>query len=435
MHPLRLRVLPFLFSRGMGSTWQRGLQHYQKAIVECGSSMGLEHAQRVALLFLKSEKNHQLLKWAKLFNSEGIPTCSLVLKALVKHDLWRFAISLWCNGVNATLSDALVEELMSKSLWRQSLLVVERLLESGPCVIDDSKYVPLSDLRELKSIPDGSELALNDGFRLSYDAAFMPPEESRNTSGLAHVVSEVFPVRSQWQTAVTILVSLSEQSVSEKTHKQLLELAAAKAVYFGERLDDSFLWIMNCSFACNSRFLQRTLFRISVLRGFWKEAIFALEKLSFFDTEEIPSLCLHDFCLGFIKDYESGECTELLEKFIFAISRSISRVQSVTVLDEVLSFFVRVGADAAILKGEHLLVNNKRKTIKHDMCFNKKLVRSISDIDNTASLLNRRQWKFALSLLKKMAETEPISDREKILSRAARLSLDNWETGLMFFFD
>ncbi|KAF5224981.1 hypothetical protein ECC02_001914 [Trypanosoma cruzi] len=415
-------------------SWETAIAHYQRSLLEVGSSLELEHAQRIALLFLKQKGGPgQLSSWARLFSFEDIPTCSLMLKALVRHDLWRSAINLWVWNPNDATGEALIDELAFCNMWEQSIYVLQQLIMNENFCRDSKKKIT-GDIIEEKHIDSDVALALNDAFRLANDPTFIPPEERRRRGTIPHLVNTAFPLKSQWQMAISLLVRLSERDISSDTRKELLDVAAARSAYQAGRMEDTFFWIKETEYFRESKSLQRTFFRSAISIQRYEEAISILEILSNHGIEEIPSGSLQDLCKCFVREYNAGKYVELLDRFSTVVLKCSSRIYSKETRDELRHFFQSNAVDTTALDFVGSLERTRGSTfIFGDRSHLEGIVKSATDIDKAASaLLHKGYWKASLELLKRLLEVKPLNKNEEVLIEAARVSLGSWKTAILF---
>ncbi|RNF01642.1 hypothetical protein TraAM80_06875 [Trypanosoma rangeli] len=408
--------------------------HYQRSLLEVGSSFELEHAQRIALLFLKQKGGQgQLSSWARMFSFEDVPTCALMLKALVSHNLWRSAINLWLWNPNDAVGEALLDELAFNNLWEQSMEVLHQLIVKEG-IYRDSIKMKTKDIGEAKDINGDVALALNDAFRLANDPTFIPAEEKKSRGAIPHLVNKIFPLKSQWQQAVSVLVRLSERDISLQTRRELLDIAAARAVYQGEKIADTYSWIRETEYVWRSKSLQRTFFRCALALERYEEAISILEDLSKQGIEGVPSASLQHFCKCFVREYNQGKCVELLDRFAAVVLRCSSRIYSEKTRGELRNFFRSNAVDTTALDVVDLLERTRGSTfVFGDRSVSEDIPASATDIDNAASsLLHKGHWKASLELLKRLVEAKPLNKKEEILIEAARASLNSWKTAILF---
>ncbi|ORC90516.1 uncharacterized protein TM35_000083140 [Trypanosoma theileri] len=417
-------------------SWQSALSYYQRSLLECGSSLELEHAQRIALLFLKENgEAQQLSSWAKLFTSEGVPTCSLMLKALVRHDVWRTAVTLWKWNPNDALGEALVDELMSRNLWEQSLDIVNHILSDNTIASGESNINSLTDIKKLENFKDDVALALNDTIRLISDPTFIPMEECKAQSGMTRLANKMFPKKSQWKEAISLLVALSERNISSQTRREILELTVAKFCYDGKQYQEAFNWIRKNEIELNSNSLKRTHLRCAIYLKRFDIAISVLESLHKQNIKEIPILTLYDFCKGFIREINEGRCFELLDRFADIVSKCSSLISSEKIRVELKQFFVQNGLDTTTLDVINLLEQTKGSSLfLGNKVISKDDMGSITNIDRAATLLmSKGDWKASLCLLEKILQTEAVNEKEKVILEAAQASVGNWKTAILFF--
>lgn len=426
--------MPVASACGAKSPWESALAYYQLSLVEVGFSLELEHAQRIALLYLKKQgESKQLSSWARLFFFEEVPTCSLMLKALVRHDLWRSAINLWTWNPNTVLGEALVDELMSKNLWEQSLFVVNRFLLAENFRPDSLKSTVKAWGQE-KNIESDVVLAVDDAFGLATDPSFIPPEEKNDKNTLPRLVNTVFPLKSQWHKAASLLVRLCECCTSSETQKGLLELAAARSTYHGERFEDIFHWVKQTKYVRYSTSLQQTFFFLAVFLQRFEDAFIALEALSKQGLDDVPSGSLQDFCTKFIYEYNQGKHVEFLDRFSTLVLKCSSRIRCKKTLDELKVFLKNNAVNTNALDIWDTFERSKAPvSCFSDRSFVQIAAPSISEIDETASVLYRQgRWKDSLELLKKLVETQPVNEKEHVIRDAVKVSLGSWETAILF---
>ncbi|KAH9578396.1 hypothetical protein LSM04_006307 [Trypanosoma melophagium] len=429
-NPLVSSVTKTVFS------WKNALSYYQRSLLECGSSLELEHAQRIALLFLKENgESQQLSSWASLFTSEGVPTCSLMLKALVRHDIWQTAVTLWKWSPNDALGEALVDELMSRNHWKQSLDVVDHMLSNDTIVSDNFNIKALADIKKLEHFKDDVALALNDTLRLISDPTFVPMEECKAQSGMVRLASKMFSRKSQWKEAISLLVALSERNISSQARKEILNFTAAKLCYDGKQYQDAFNWIKKNEFELYSNSLKRTYLRCAIYLKRFDIAITVLEYLYRENIKEIPILTLHDFCRGFIKGINEGKYLEFLDRFSDIVSKCSSHISSEKIRVELRQFFLQNGMDTTALDVINLLEQTKGSSIfRGNEAVPKDDMGSITNMDRAASLLlSKGDWRGSLCLLEKILETEAVNEKEKVILKAAQASFGNWKTAILFF--
>ncbi|KEG15287.1 hypothetical protein DQ04_00121190 [Trypanosoma grayi] len=361
-----------------------------------------------------------------------------MLKALVRHDLWRSAITLWGWNPGDALGESLVGELMSKNLWVQSLRVISHLLASDDSTTNAAKLGPLIDVKEFQGVDGDVMSTLNDALRLTSDPTFIPKEEQRASSGLVQVVNARYTQKSQWQEAIDLLLKLSERSFSLHTKREILSVAAAKSAYHGERFEDTIDWIQQSEYFQQSASFQRVALRSAVVLHRFEDVVSILETLSKQGLDEVPTLTLEDFCKQFIREYEEGKYAELLHRFAAVVSRCASRLYCKKTRDNIRQFLIRNAMSTDALDVTSLL--ERTRDYGPGFCeallfpLSKGKVETVTDIDQAASaLLSRGNWKASLELLKKLVTTEAVNEREKVILESARSSLGSWKTALLFF--
>ncbi|RHW69742.1 hypothetical protein DPX39_100119400 [Trypanosoma brucei equiperdum] len=345
--------------------------------------------------------------------------------------MWRCAIGLWVWNPSGTLCDSLVGELMVESMWKQSLQVVNHLLNIRKLSCGDAICID-----DHVGEPDGTTgrfvVGPSDTMRVAYDPTFVPVEECGMSSGLCHLITSLYPTRSQWHQAVCLLVQLSESGTSADTAKELLELAAARSAYQGRRFEDVFKWSLRCRYVHTSCSLQRTLLRAAIAVSCWEEAFATLDKLVMRRVEEVPVITLCELCRGFMKEYGQGKHVNLLDKFSTIIMKCWELFRTEMKL-EIKSFFEFNAVDTGALEvdsfsNEFVVSGADGKSL----CGSRYPI-SVTDMDKlTSLLLNKGHWKAALHLLSKFSESEWSNEREKVIVNAARASMRCWETALLF---
>ncbi|RNE95686.1 uncharacterized protein Tco025E_09945 [Trypanosoma conorhini] len=368
-----------------------------------------------------------------MFSFEDVPTCSLMLKALVGHDLWRLAISLWSWNPNDAVGESLIDELVSNNLWEQSISVLHQIIAKEN-VSGDSKKIEKNDIAEADDVDNEVVLALNDAIRLANDPTFIPAEEKRRRGSIPHLVNSMLPLKCQWQHAISVLARLSERDISLETRKEILDVAAARSAYQGGNLVDTFRWIKESEHVWHSKSLQRTFFRCAFALESYEDAISILEVLSKEGVEEIPAVGLQDFCKCFIREYNQGRCVELLDRFAVVILRCASRIYSEETRAQLRDFFRSNAVDTTVLDVVDLLERTRGTTLVFgERSLLEDIPTTATDIDSAATaLLHKGHWKASLELFGRLVETKPLNKKEEILIEAARASLGSWRTAILF---
>nr|CCC94175.1 conserved hypothetical protein [Trypanosoma congolense IL3000] len=412
--------------------WYSALEYYWRSLVECGSHVGPEHSYRISLLYLNNGKQKQLCNWVRLFSFEDVPVCGLMLKALIKRDMWQSALEIWSWGADGALCDAVVDELMAKSMWTQSLQAVCHLLNATD---HNDSCGTLNSIPLEEPIISGEEFPVisDKAMWLSSKVSFLP-EEYRKPGGLSHLVNGLYPKNSQWQQAVCLLVKLSVSGTSVRTRKELLEVAAARCTYSGARYKYVFEWVTRCNYLYSSCSLNRTFLRVAISLSLWEDAFAALRWLTDRGLEEVTSFTVDRLCRKFMKEYEQGKDLHLINSFSSTLSKCVRLLPGRT-KDELKVFLLHNAIDVSVLDIVAALDSSFETGVTpSEMHFLKNGTMSVMDIDKTGTLaLSRGQWKTTLILVNMLIETKPLTDKEKFIVNAVRESSRNWETALLFF--
>ncbi|EPY22126.1 hypothetical protein STCU_08336 [Strigomonas culicis] len=402
------------------TAWQKALQHFQRALLECGSTLELEHSQRLGLLFSKDVgSSSELKRWSSLFTAEDIPTCSLFLKALVYHGQWETAVQMLEQNtphkMSGDLSECLAQFLIVNNLWEQSLNVLEQI--QNPKIQDedatDAVRPALSYENSISTsfVDDSKEMATN--------ARFIPKEEQPVYCGIGATAFRAFPKNDDWQKALA-LIDKCMHAVGPDVRMKLLEYKAARFVYGGGKTKEFLLWSHeNRSIFSKSQPLCRILFYCALENNDLATCLNCFEAAPAGQLNFISSQRLCKFVIQFVNHYKENCPLRELNCFRQVLLANCSAVTSHIIKDKVVMFFKENGmsfsfesyqsiSSTAFLTVEHTYsaLNQQSKEEVHTV--------SITEIDKLASaLLRQNKWKEALMCLENIDTVLPQNENEK----------------------
>lgn len=407
----------------VAANWQGALRHFHRSVVECGSPLEIEHAQRLGLLFSKGVgRTPELHKWASLFYAEDIPACALMLKALVFHDQWKTAISIfeWSIGSpdHGELGEHLAQFLVSRGYSKESFVVARQLASS-------SNSPPVGAVCTKQSTDSSLvQKALDDSLSMSTCAHFIPTEERVCYCGLGSSVFRAFPKNAQWREACDTLDRISF-FVGLETRLKLMEYRAAKSAHGGRQYAGTLRWLVKEPLLKSSPSLLRTLLHCSLKLNDLQLAMICLESLTSIGSASIPLSCFEDFCDQFLNSANSSLEGDI-RRFVHIVSVNASIIVRHCVRQRVALFFANKVSEP------YPSLFHNRFPLKEVL--NNAAKFSITELDNTASLLlHQNRWKEALSVLEIMCSIPPLSDGEKMLQGTVTANLCDWEQALLIF--
>lgn len=442
-------------------SWENALKLFQRSLIEAGSTLNIEHSQRLGLLFSKDVgSSDDVEKWASLFNAEDVPTCSLMLKALVHHGNWSTALRLfeWSSDTPAfgQLGEHLAQFLMSEGVYEQSFAVIAQLLQlmesrkNAPNRSENAAASTSFVMNEIRHSPalsaadkDLMQSAMSDLVGLAQNSTYVPKEEETCYCGLGAAVFRAYPKNVHWKEASDILHKLGECTAG-RTQIRLAEYEFSKKVYGGSQFEDARACLSSSPIAHESATLQRILLHSLLELGDVDGSLECLERLHQSGAGCVPGHNFGKFCRLFAARHKNGPLEpELERRFVQLVVTNYSIIRHSEARVAIASFFSKRNIDNTFLtalpstaaSAQQALQNAPSQT-QLDAVYSatSPLAGSITSLDKTASLLLKEgKWQEALMTLQRLADTPPVNDREQIIRNIVLNNAGDWEKTLLFF--
>lgn len=422
--------------RALTAKWQNALRHFQRSLLECGSNFEVEHSQRLGLLFSKKVgKTKELLTWAALFDSESIPACSMMLKALVFHNHWESAMRLFESTSDTRskgeLGENLAQFLMSRNLWEQSLQIVSHLAQfPTPSETAESTNVavhrtPSSSLAELP----------NDTVGLATDPNYVPYEERTGYCGLGSAVFRAYPKNSQWADAIAALEKL-KPLVDPRTQARLEEFALVRRVYGAKQYEKALETLSEGNVVHSSGLQQRTLLFAALRVEDTVACVSCLERLANLGDNQVPSVSLTAVCRRVVAQPSVLRSRRDALRFGRIACLCGHRIRDSAVRKQVGSLLEEMGIPCGEVPRVQTTVTEKLLHAAQEELTAPLIGRNatVTELDNAVSVLAAHgQWKEALDALNSMTRLSPRNEEERVILKVVRENHGDWEKALLFF--
>lgn len=425
------------------SAWQKALQHFQRALLECGSSLELEHSQRLGILFSKDVgSTSELQRWSSLFTAEDVPACSLFLKALVYHGQWETAVKmLEQNAQHKTagdLTEYLAQFLVANNLWEQSLASLEKMCIHGPH--DNSETDALLTVSSSYYASALSTSFKDESKEMATNPRFVPEEEQPVYCGIGATAFRAFPKNRDWEKALR-LMDKGTNAVSPDIRLKILEYKAARFIYGAKKNKEYLEWARkNWNICRKSPTLSRFLFYCALESGDVETCVNCLEFVQNNKNNTLSSRSANRFATLFIIYYKDNCPLKTLETF-----RSFLRANQNTIVDastkkQVVFFFKTNGMEFSFGSSSNLVQSAFAVLENTATCFLERTQQlsetgkpTVTEIDKFASLLLREnKWKEALMCLESVKTVTALSESEVIIKNNIIENATNWEKALLF---
>lgn len=441
--------------------WQSALRLFQRSLLEAGSSFELEHSQRLGLLFSKNVGcSDEVQRWASLFNAEDVPTCSMMLKALVHHGNWKAALQLFEWSSDSTmfgqLGEHLAQFMLSKGLEKESLSVATKLLALSKPDAHKKEGLrhPLLEegLRDYDSLVSNSRApdrglvksVMHDIVGLAQNPVYVPKEEETCYCGLGSVVLRAYPKNSQWKEAASMLHELGA-CVSGQTSVRLAEYEYARRVYGGCQYQLAKSELASHAATANSLTLQRILLHVALELEDYELALDCLERLTYNGAQCVSDVKLNRFIVGFLQEHRTPNLSaENERRFIFIVVKSSAAIKSST-RAVLRTFFATRNIDADFLATSAEMVpssfiTGQQAALPSVVPSNERVSNNnnnnntISAVDRTVSVLLRQgKWREALLELDRIKDMQAQTESEEVIRNTVLENSGDWERTLLFF--
>lgn len=411
----------------LDATWENALSHFRRALIECGSSLNVEHSQRLGLLFSKRVGNtEELKKWASIFDAEDVPTTALLLKALVSHNQWRTAMQLLEINRDATttkeLSEVLAQNLTRIGLWQETLSLATLL---APNADSRTTQTALQNTSKVTSL--SSEQEKSDSFQMATNPSFLPEEEQSKYCGFASAVAQGFPRRQDWKSAVEVLRQL--QSVADsKTQIHLFEYEVARLVHDGQQYQEVIEQSRSDVRFRSSPSLLRSLLHCALIIEDGPLSVQCLELLCSFGPCAISVCSFEAACKLFIS-CSTGYARDDLARFESLVCSNANFVRRRETQKSVAAFCADYD-----LRIPPFVNGNLHSATSKEQTRGVAIKKSVTQLDRVATaLLRQGRWKEALQVANDIQGQSAQDETERIIIETLVDSSGSWEKTLQFF--
>ncbi|KAG5493486.1 hypothetical protein JIQ42_01853 [Leishmania sp. Namibia] len=413
-------------SQLLAATWVNALQHFRRALLECGSPLDVEHSQRLGLLFSHHTGNtNELQRWASIFDAEDVPATALILKALVSHGQWQTAVKLLDlnkdSGVAGELSEVLGQCLVSRGLWQQTLRLAEFLPKRCVDVVSRGKGLALCH----NSLKNADEQ--NDFRQMAVNSAFLPEEEKMAYCGFVSAVARAYPSKRDWKKAVNMVHNL-EQLLDPETKKKLYEYRIARLVHDGESYKDVIDKSQREVGFRTSPSLLRSLLHCAIATSNYSLTLSCLELLCAFGSTAVSVRRFESACHLLLSSDEAWTKKNLArfetlvcEKAFFVKDRKLQKLISAFCADYDLKIPIFFSSTSITVSSSNAAVAPA-------------FAKSVTNLDRLAStLLSQNRWEDALQVATLIRNADAQSDNERIIVDMLRGGCASWVKTLQFF--
>lgn len=409
------------------ATWEHALSHFRRALLECGSSLGIEHSQRLGLLFSKRVGDtEELKKWASLFDAEEVSTTALILQALVSHNQWKAAIQLLQLNKEAPatkeLCEVLAQNLTRIGRWQETLALTQIL--ASP---DKSENIKKSTELTASRSSLQTNMKCDDSHQMATNPAFLPEEERKSFCGFVAAVAQGFPRKQEWEKAVEVLREL-EALTDSATQLKLFEYRIARLVHEGQKYTEVVELSRTDSRFQTSPSLLRSLLHCALALENRTLSLHTLALLMEFGTSAVSIKMFESACTLFISSGDELTREDLLRfeslVCVFASCIRTPSIQKVVAAfcadyDLRIPIFVAANRNVSLAYGKEALQAGAT---------------SITQLDRVATaLVKQNRWKEALQIVSQIDRQTAENDNEEVILLMLRTNCSTWEQTLQFF--